>query len=97
MHANRIAAKHAAAPPATAGGSDGLCCYTAGAMGADLPLAYFITFRSYGSWLHGDERGSVDRSHNQYGSPFLPHDDDWVKQEQQLLKLSRGCVGSSPR
>jgi hypothetical protein len=58
-------------------------------MGADLPPAYFIAFRSYGSWLHGDERGSVDRSHNQYGSPFLPHDDDWVKQEQQLLKLSR--------
>ena len=35
--------------------------------------AYLITFRSYGSWLHGDTRGSVDRLHNQYGSPGLPH------------------------
>jgi len=26
-----------------------------------IPLAYLITFRSYGTWLHGDERGSVDR------------------------------------
>ena len=27
----------------------------------EYPLAYFITFRTYGTWLHGDERGSVDR------------------------------------
>ena len=26
------------------------------------PLAYFITFTCYGNWLHGDERGSVDRA-----------------------------------
>jgi hypothetical protein len=36
------------------------------------PLAYFITFRTYGSWLHGDARGSVDRAHNEFGSPLLP-------------------------
>lgn len=36
------------------------------------PLAYFITFRTYGTWLHGDERGSVDREHNVYGTPTLP-------------------------
>ena len=24
-------------------------------------LAYLITFRCYGTWLHGDERGSMDR------------------------------------
>jgi hypothetical protein len=35
-------------------------------------LAYFITFRTYGSWLHGDSRGSVDRFHNVYGTPRLP-------------------------
>jgi REP element-mobilizing transposase RayT len=34
------------------------------------PAAYFITFRTYGSWLHGIE-GSVDRDHNAYGTPFL--------------------------
>jgi hypothetical protein len=31
----------------------------------NLPLAYLITFRCYGTWLHGDERGSVDRFRNQ--------------------------------
>ncbi len=38
------------------------------------PIAYFITFRTYGTWLHGDERGSMDRDHNMYGtSPLDPH------------------------
>ena len=23
------------------------------------PLAYFITFTTYGTWLHGDSRGSM--------------------------------------
>ena len=38
-----------------------------------IPLAYLITFRCYGTWLHGDERGSVDRLHNIYETPFIPH------------------------
>jgi len=38
----------------------------------DIPLGYLITFRSYGTWLHGDERGSIDRFHNRYKSPYLP-------------------------
>src|SRR6059058_6029906 len=37
----------------------------------DLPLAYLITFRCYGTWLHGDERGSIDRLHNRYKSPYI--------------------------
>ena len=28
----------------------------------EFPLAYLITFRCYGTWLHGDERGSYRRS-----------------------------------
>src|SRR5436305_948277 len=28
----------------------------------EFPLAYLITFRCYGTWLHGDERGSFRRS-----------------------------------
>lgn len=34
------------------------------------PLAYFISFRTYGSWLRGDERGWQDRRNNKYGTPF---------------------------
>jgi REP element-mobilizing transposase RayT len=32
------------------------------------PLAYFLTFTTHGTWLHGDERGSVDRDHNIFGT-----------------------------
>jgi len=35
----------------------------------DNPYAYFITFTTYGNWLHCDDRYSVDRTHNVYGTP----------------------------
>ena len=38
------------------------------------PLAYFITFTTYGAWLHGRTPGSVDRQHNVPGTPFLSPD-----------------------
>jgi REP element-mobilizing transposase RayT len=38
------------------------------------PLAYFITFHTYGTWLHGPAPGSVDGEHNQFGTPLLPAD-----------------------
>ena len=37
----------------------------------EFPLAYLITFRCYGSWLHGDGRGSMDREHNTYRTPKI--------------------------
>ena len=33
--------------------------------------AYLITFTTYGTWVHGDERGSVDREHNTPGTALL--------------------------
>ena len=50
-----------------------------------IPLAYFITFRSYGTWLHGRE-GSVDRFHNAYGTPKLRADAARHRYNRQLLK-----------
>ncbi len=50
------------------------------------PLAFFITFRAYGSWLHGDGRGSVDRLHNTYGTPRLPPNPLRQNYERKLLK-----------
>ena len=37
-----------------------------------MPLAYFITFSTYGTWLPGSAKGkgSVDRHHNQYATEF---------------------------
>ena len=37
-------------------------------------LAYFITFHTYGTWMHGSEQGSVDHLHNQFGQPTLDPD-----------------------
>lgn len=37
-----------------------------------VALAYLITFRCYGTWLHGDVRGSVGRKgSNVYGEPRI--------------------------
>ena len=36
----------------------------------EFPLAYMITIRTYGTWLHGDKRKSVDlHGKNVYGEP----------------------------
>lgn len=51
----------------------------------EFPLAYLITFRTYGSWLHGDERGSIDRYHNRFRGPRVPV--NAVMQKQHELKL----------
>jgi len=59
------------------------------------PLAYFITFRCYGTWLHGDPRGSVDRFHNRYGSSRIPANTQWRKYNERALK--RPPVGLSAR
>jgi REP element-mobilizing transposase RayT len=53
------------------------------------PLAYFITFTCYGTWLQGDERGSVDREHNQYGAPLL-------EPNQGLNNGRRSAMADSP-
>ncbi len=52
----------------------------------DIPLAYLITFRSYGTWLHGDQRGSVDREHNRYGGPYAPANMNRQRHNEGLLK-----------
>lgn len=38
---------------------------------AEFPLAYLITIRTFGTWLHGDERFSIDMhdDYNIYGAP----------------------------
>ena len=65
-------------------------------------LAYFITFRTYGTWLHGDKRGSVDRHHRVYGTPGLPpsslrrqHDRDLLKQPPVKLSARQRPVVES--
>ena len=56
----------------------------------DLPLAYLITFRAYGTWLHGDQRGSIDRFHNRYKTPYIGPNPRWTHHNARSLK--RGAV-----
>ena len=63
----------------------------------DSPLAYFISFRTYGTWLHGDKRGSIDRFHNQYGAPYMPQYDRWHRYNQQQLKTKPLILGARDR
>ncbi len=63
------------------------------------PLAYFISFTTYGTWLHGRSPGSVDRWHNVPGAEFLPADENLeaarrrtLRQEPYSLDASRRAV-----
>ena len=48
---------------------------------AEFPLAYLITIRTFGTWLHGDERLSMD-THNDYNvfrNPKRPKNPNLVR------------------
>jgi len=51
----------------------------------EVPIAYLITIRTYGTWLPGDKRGSIDRYHNTYkGQRMAPNP---ILEEQCRAKL----------
>jgi alanyl-tRNA synthetase/REP element-mobilizing transposase RayT len=50
------------------------------------PIAYFITFTTYGTWMHGSDKGSVDRDHNIPGTPLVEPDADRQATESNLKK-----------
>ncbi|MBT3200740.1 MAG: hypothetical protein HN350_12580 [Phycisphaerales bacterium] len=62
------------------------------------PLAYHITFGTYGSRLHGDPRGTVDRRQKSYGQPIVIHSEYRVQmatdqmKRQPILLTTDQCV-----
>lgn len=51
------------------------------------PLAYLITFRTYGTWLHGDERGSMDRrEYNVFGGAKIDPNPVYESRDRKLMK-----------
>jgi REP element-mobilizing transposase RayT len=52
----------------------------------DIPLAFLVTFRTRGTWLHGDEKGSVNRENNVYGTPMLSSSQGWESYNLEKLK-----------
>ncbi len=63
----------------------------------DIPLAHLITFRTYGTWLHGDERGSVNRFRNVYGTRRLPPEKKWIETNTQRLKREIVTLNAAQR
>ena len=63
----------------------------------NTPLAYLISFRSYGTWLHGDKRGAIDRFHNRFGEPYLSPSKTWQEHNCKQLKSRPLILGPSER
>jgi hypothetical protein len=53
---------------------------------AGKPSAYFITWSCYSTWLHGEDKGSVDRHHNRFGDPYLPANEPQNRAERGRMK-----------
>ena len=52
----------------------------------EFPLAYLITLRTYGTWLHGDERGWMDRKNNIYGTSKIARNPRFQSSDAKQLK-----------
>jgi len=63
----------------------------------DVPLGYLITFRCYGTWLHGDDRGSIDRFHNRYQAPYLPPSSRRLGVSERLRKSEPVTLNAQQR
>lgn len=63
----------------------------------ELPLGYLITFRCYGTWLHGDKRGSIDRSHNRHKSPYLPQSSIRHQRSSEMLRSEPRVLNANQR
>jgi REP element-mobilizing transposase RayT len=64
-----------------------------------MALAYFITFTTYGTWLHGTDKGmgSVDDEHNQFGTPFIAPDIDRFSAALDAMKQPPYTLDASRR
>lgn len=58
---------------------------------------YFLTFRTYGTWLHGDERGSVDRNNKDFGEPLTARNDALKRRRQSAMKNAPCLLDTSDR
>ena len=63
----------------------------------DTPLAYFISFRTCGTWLHGDTRGSIDRYNNHYRSPYITPNPIWHDFNREQLRVGPLTLGPRQR
>lgn len=61
--------------PAAGHGRDDVALPHGGGEQHTQRTCWHLTFGTYGTRLHGDSRPTVDREHNEYGTPFVPRND----------------------
>ena len=61
------------------------------------PLAYHLTFTTYGTWLHGDERSSVDRKSASAVKKHVPPDPMLKEYMEDQLKHPKVLLHESAR
>lgn len=62
-----------------------------------FPAAYFITYSTYGSWVHADARGSVSRNQNVFGTPKLKPNEKYAKKMHGKQKNDQFLLNESQR
>ncbi|MGC4118146.1 MAG: hypothetical protein QM765_27065 [Myxococcales bacterium] len=58
---------------------------------------FFLTFTTYGTWLHGDPRGSVDRHYHKPGLPHHPGNLDLLRKSAQRMAQPAFQIDSASR
>ncbi|MBX3388092.1 MAG: hypothetical protein KF691_01410 [Phycisphaeraceae bacterium] len=47
---------------------------------------YLLTWHTYGTWLHGDDRGSVNKIQNVPGTPYVAPNEKVVRTMMARMK-----------
>jgi REP element-mobilizing transposase RayT len=58
---------------------------------------WHITFGTYGTRLHGDYRATVDKQHNELGTPFIGTNDSRKNSEQKRMRFTPVILTSKQR
>ena len=53
---------------------------------------WHITFGTYGTRLHGDDRPTVDKQHNELNTPFVSRASDRLRSERERMKFPPRCL-----
>jgi REP element-mobilizing transposase RayT len=62
-----------------------------------MALAYFITFTTYGTWLPGNAKGSVDDEHNVYGTSLVEADADREQGAREAMTQAPYVITAAER
>ncbi len=62
-----------------------------------LPLAYFLTWSTYGTWLHGDQRGWVNKLNACPGTDYGPPCEGLEESARRRMKLTEVVLNSEQK